>query len=88
MNREQFQQSWYQLEGHLKKHWGQLTNEDLLQIGGDLDKFNKAIEQRYGERKEEIRKWADRWYAKWIGWYEGYEEEKPSGETPAPATSL
>jgi uncharacterized protein YjbJ (UPF0337 family) len=37
MNHEQFKQSWYQLEGHLKKHWGKLTEEDLVQIDGDLD---------------------------------------------------
>jgi uncharacterized protein YjbJ (UPF0337 family) len=79
MNQEQFKQSWYQLEGHLRKQWGKLTNEDYAQIDGDLEKFNGVIEQRYGEMKEEVSKWADRWYAKWIGWYQGYEEAKSPG---------
>lgn len=76
MNHEQFKQSWYQLEGHVRKHWGKFTDDDLLQIEGDLDKFNGANEKRYGEMKGEVSKWADRWYARWIGWYEGYEEAK------------
>ena len=78
MNQEQFRQSWEQVKGHLKKQWGKLTDEDLLDIDGDQNKFNGAIEKRYGETKGEVSKWADRWYAKWIGWYEGYEEAKPN----------
>ncbi len=46
MNTEQFKQSWGQLEGHLKKHWEKLTDDDLLKIEGDLDQFNGAIEKR------------------------------------------
>ena len=79
MNKEQFKASWGQLEGHLKKHWGKLTADDLLQIEGDLDKFNGAIDQRYGEMKGEVSKWADLWYARWIGSYgEYYAEWKPA----------
>ena len=77
MNQEQFKGSWDQLKGSLKKHWGILTDDDLLQIGGDLEKFNGTIQIRYGQMKGEVSKWADRWYAKWSGWYEGYEESKP-----------
>ena len=72
MNHEQFKQSWGQLEGHLKKHWEKLTDDDLLQIEGDLDKFNGAIETRYGEMKEEVSRWADLWYARWTGSYVAY----------------
>ena len=78
MNQEQSKQSWYQLEGHLRKHWGQLTNEDYARIDSDLDQFNGVLEERYGGTKKDVRKWADRWYARWTGWYEGYEEAKPT----------
>ena len=78
MNQEQFKASWDQFEGHLKKHWGKLTDDDLLQIEGDLDKFNGVIEKHYGEIKGEVSKWADLWYARWIGSYiEYYAEWKP-----------
>jgi len=65
----------------LQKQWGLLTNEDLLQIAGDQAKFSGAILQRYGAKKDEVRLWADRWYAKWSGTYVGYkeaEEAKPA----------
>jgi uncharacterized protein YjbJ (UPF0337 family) len=80
MNQEQFKESWGQLKGHLGKHWDKLTDDDLLQIAGDQNKFNDAIEKRYGAIKGEVSKWADRWYAKWIGWYEGYEELIPASQ--------
>lgn len=76
MNQEQFKQSWGQLEGHLKKHWGKLTNEDFALINGDLQRFNGIVEQRYGAINGDVSKGVDRWYAKWAGWYEGYEEAK------------
>ena len=79
MNKEQFKTSWVQLEGHLKKHWAKLTADDLLQIEGDLDKFHRTIEARYGEMKGDVNKWADLWYARWIGSYgEYYAEWKPA----------
>ena len=79
MNHEQFKQSWCQLKGYLKKHWGKLTDDDLLQIEGDLDKFNGAIEKRYGKMKGDVSKWADLWYARWTGSYvEYYAKWKPA----------
>ena len=79
MNQEQFKGSWDQLKGALKNKWGKLTDDDLLQIEGDQDKFNSTVEKRYGEMKEELRKWADLWYARWIGSYtEFYAEWKPT----------
>lgn len=79
MNTEQFKQSWGQLEGHLQKHWAKLTDDDLRQIEGDLDKFNGAIEKRYGEMKGEVSRWADLWYARWTGSYvEYYAKWKPA----------
>ena len=78
MNQEQFQRFWGQLKNPLKNQWEKLTADDLLQIEGNLVKFNSAIETRYGEMKGEVSKWANRRYAHWTGWYEGYEDTKPS----------
>ena len=76
MNQEQFQQSWYQLKGYLKKHWAEVTDEDIVEIEGDQIKFHAALEKRYGEKGEDVRNWADRWYARWTGQYIGYKEVK------------
>jgi uncharacterized protein YjbJ (UPF0337 family) len=75
MNAQQFKESWDELKGYLKKRWGNFTDDDLLQIAGDQTTFNSVIVQRYGGMNDEVSKWADRWYAKWSGWYEGYKEQ-------------
>ena len=74
MNTEQFKESWNQLKGSLKKDWVKFTDDDILQIQGNQEKFYATIEARYGPMKGEVSKWADRWYARWSGWYEGYQE--------------
>jgi uncharacterized protein YjbJ (UPF0337 family) len=81
MNKEQFKASWEvgPLEEHFKKRWEKLTADDLLQVEGDLEKFYSAIEKRYSGMKEEITKWADLWYARWIGSYiDYYADWKPA----------
>jgi uncharacterized protein YjbJ (UPF0337 family) len=62
MNQEQFKESWDDLKGDLKKQWGKLTDDDLLQVEGDQDKFNGAIHKRYGEMKELVSQWVAQWH--------------------------
>lgn len=62
MNRDQFKGAWHQFQGELKKQWGKLTDDDLMQIEGDYDKFMGTVQKRYGDQKEEINKWSDKWF--------------------------
>ncbi len=39
MNQEQFKRSWEHLKGDLKKQWGKLTEENLLQVESDQEKL-------------------------------------------------
>jgi uncharacterized protein YjbJ (UPF0337 family) len=64
MNKDQFKGSWQQFKGELKKKWGQLTDDDLLEAEGDYDKFLGLLQKRYGDRKEEITNWTEDWYSK------------------------
>jgi uncharacterized protein YjbJ (UPF0337 family) len=61
MNRDQFKGQWKQFKGELKKQWGKFTDDDLLQIEGDYDKFAGKVQERYGDKKDEVSRWADRW---------------------------
>lgn len=61
MNRDQFKGQWQQLKGELKKQWGRFTEDDLLQIEGDYDKFAGKIQERYGDKKDEVSRWVDQW---------------------------
>ncbi|HJU05861.1 MAG TPA: CsbD family protein [Nitrospiraceae bacterium] len=62
MNQDQFKGRWSQFKGELKKKWGEFTDDDLLQIEGNYDKFTGTLQQRYGDRKAEVSKWADDWF--------------------------
>jgi uncharacterized protein YjbJ (UPF0337 family) len=60
----QFKERWDQLKGALQKQWRALTDDDLLRIEGDQERFNGAIRKRYGEQRHEVNEWLDRWYAR------------------------
>ena len=62
MNHEQFKGQWNQFKGELKRQWGKFTDDDLMMIEGDFDKFVGSLQIRYGEQKEEVRRWVDWWF--------------------------
>jgi uncharacterized protein YjbJ (UPF0337 family) len=62
MNKDQFKGRWIQFKGELKKQWGKFTDDDLLQIEGDYQKFQGTLKAKYGDRKEEVSRWADQWF--------------------------
>ena len=62
MNKDQFKGGWQQFKGEIKKKWGQFTDNDLLEAEGDYDKFLGVVQKRYGDKKEEIERWAEDWY--------------------------
>ncbi len=62
MNRDQFKGGWQQFKGEVKKKWGQMTDNDLVEAEGNYDKFLGVVQKRYGDKKEEIERWAEDWY--------------------------
>ena len=64
MNTDQFKGKWVQFKGEVKKQWGKFTDDDLTQVEGDYEKFLGRIQERYGDKKEEVMRWADDWYSR------------------------
>ncbi len=62
MNADTFKGKWSQFKGELKRQWGQFTDDDLMQIEGNYDKFVGKVQERYGDRREELTRWAEDWY--------------------------
>ena len=62
LNEDQFKGKWKQFKGELKKKWGNFTDDDLLYIEGSRDKLDGKIQERYGDRREEVKKWIDEWF--------------------------
>jgi uncharacterized protein YjbJ (UPF0337 family) len=61
MNKEHFKGNWKQLKGEIKKKWGKLTDNDLLEAEGDYDKFLGVVQKRYGDKKDEVQRWTEDW---------------------------
>lgn len=62
MNADQLKGKWMQFKGELKTQWGKFTDDDLQQIEGNYDKFVGKVQERYGDKKDEIMKWSDQWH--------------------------
>lgn len=57
MNEDKMKGKWNQLKGEIKRKWGKVTDNDLLEAEGNVDKLVGMIQQRTGEQKESVQKW-------------------------------
>jgi uncharacterized protein YjbJ (UPF0337 family) len=48
MNKAQLQDKWHRMKGEVKTQWGRLTNDDLEQVHGNLERLVGVIQERYG----------------------------------------
>lgn len=62
VNSDQLKGNWKQFKGELKKKWADITDDDLLYIEGHKDKLDGKIQERYGDRREEVKQWIDEWF--------------------------
>lgn len=62
VNQDQIAGKWKQFVGELKKKWAEFTDDDLMLIEGRIDKLEGKIQERYGDRREEVKRWVDEWF--------------------------
>ena len=48
MNKDQLQDRWHRMKGEVKTQWDKLTNDDLEQVHGNLERLVGVIQERYG----------------------------------------
>jgi uncharacterized protein YjbJ (UPF0337 family) len=63
MNRDVLQGNWKQLRGRVKEMWGDLTDDDLDQVDGHMDRLLGALQKRYGYAREKAEAELDRFAA-------------------------
>lgn len=56
MNSDIAKGKWKQISGSLKAEWGKLTDDDLQEVDGNLEKFQGKMQEKYGMSKEEAEK--------------------------------
>jgi uncharacterized protein YjbJ (UPF0337 family) len=55
---------WKQFSGEVKKQWGKLTDDELLEVNGDREILAGKIQERYGIAKEHADRQIDKWVDK------------------------
>jgi uncharacterized protein YjbJ (UPF0337 family) len=58
---EQVAGKWKQFSGEVKKQWGQLTDDELMQVNGSREILAGKIQEKYGIAKEAANKQIDDW---------------------------
>ena len=61
---EQVAGKWKQFSGEVKKQWGKLTDDELMQINGSRDILAGKLQEKYGLAKEQANKQIDEWASK------------------------
>ena len=56
MNPDILKGRWHQMKGDIRKRWGKLTDNDMLEIEGHLEKMIGKLQERYGFKREEAEK--------------------------------
>lgn len=52
MNEDILQGKWKEIKGSVKKHWGNLTNDDLTEVEGKQEKLIGLLQKKYGYTKD------------------------------------
>lgn len=52
---------WKQYKGKAREKWGDLTDDDMDQVGGKKDRLVGKLQVKYGYTKEQAEKEADDW---------------------------
>ncbi|HEY7320338.1 MAG TPA: CsbD family protein, partial [Candidatus Binatia bacterium] len=63
MDNNKFKGNWHEFKGEVKRKWGKLTDDDLLECEGDYEKFLGIVQKRYGAEKDAVQSWANDWYS-------------------------
>jgi uncharacterized protein YjbJ (UPF0337 family) len=63
MTQDMLKGAWKELRGNIKKQWGKLTDDDLMEIDGNKDILIGKLQQRYGYSRDQAEKDYSTWMA-------------------------
>ncbi|SMO51331.1 CsbD family protein [Paracoccus laeviglucosivorans] len=59
MNWDIIEGKWNQVKGSVKEKWGDLTDDELTEMGGRRDRLEGKLQEKYGWTKEEAERQVD-----------------------------
>jgi len=48
--------NWNQIKGKVKQRWGQLTDDELAEVEGNIDQLVGLVQQKTGEARQQIER--------------------------------
>ena len=61
MNWNRIEGNWKQFKGKVKERWGDLTDDELDQIGGKRERLAGKIQERYGLTQDAVESQLHEW---------------------------
>lgn len=52
MNSDTLKGKWMQIRGEAKNTWGELTDDELTQVEGNMEKLAGKLQEKYGYSRE------------------------------------
>jgi len=65
MNWDRIEGNWKQFKGKVKEKWGELTDDELTEIGGKKDQLVGKIQERYGYQRDRAERELDEASSTW-----------------------
>lgn len=59
VNQLELQGRWHEVKGKLRERWGQISDEELQESGGNVDQLIGLIQRKTGETREQIETFLD-----------------------------
>ncbi len=64
MNADILKGRWNQVKGSIKETWGELTNDDINIIDGEIDRLIGAVQVRSGRHREKVKQEVEEYVSK------------------------
>lgn len=62
MNELKIKGNWNILKGKVKHTWGELTDDEISQVDGEIDKLIGLIQEKYGKTQEAAHNEVDKFF--------------------------
>ncbi len=59
INQSTLQGNWNEIKGKLRKHWGQLSNDDIQHFNGNVEELVGLIQRKTGETRSAVEDFLD-----------------------------
>lgn len=59
MNKDILKGKWKEIKGQVKKHWGNLTDDELDKVNGQAEELSGLLQKKYGYDKQRAEKEID-----------------------------